>query len=578
MTQQHYDLVVIGSGAAGLMAALRAAKSGASVLVLEKGAAFGGSSAKSGGGIWIPNNPNIAAAGVEDSAEKAFRYMRSIIPASQVGDAAIKNYIDSAPKMLEFLEASTQISFTPVTGYADYYPDMEGWQPGGRTMDPSPIDGRQLGKMLYRMLEAPRASKAMGLFSMSILEGMQILAANPGWQKIMAGIICKYLSDIPGRLRGKRDRRLAQGNALVGGLYLACVQEGVELQLNAAVTDLIYESGRVSGVKANIDGLARTVTAGMGVMISAGGFDHNPEMRRQYLPQPSSESWSAGAKTNTGDLIQIAQQYGADTALMHEAWWAPVVKTPEGVTVLFSEKSKPGMMMVDASGARFMNEAITYNSYGECFYGAQQRGHDCFPAYVIFDGDYRSKYIFGGMPQSSLSPDWMNKGMLGADGVLTRAASLEALAGKLGIDVDGVKNTAEKMASYASTGFDRDFGRGSDAHDRMFGDGSVQPNPCLGPMSRGPFYGAQIFPGDIGTKGGLVINLDGQVVDTEGQPIAGLYAAGNSSASLMGDKYPGAGCTLGPAMTMAYLAAGHMMEREGTCTSNLSGRVKAEPV
>jgi len=168
--------------------------------------------------------------------------------------------------------------------------------------------------------------------------------------------------------------------------------------------------------------------------------------------------------------------------------------------------------------------------------------------------------------------------MLGAGGVLTRAASLEALAGKLGIDVDGVKNTAEKMASYASTGFDRDFGRGSDAHDRMFGDGSVQPNPCLGPMSRGPFYGAQIFPGDIGTKGGLVINLDGQVVDTEGQPIAGLYAAGNSSASLMGDKYPGAGCTLGPAMTMAYLAAGHMMEREGTCTSNLSGRVKAEPV
>jgi len=578
MTQQHYDLVVIGSGAAGLMAALRAAKSGASVLVLEKGAAFGGSSAKSGGGIWIPNNPNIAAAGVEDSAEKAFRYMRSIIPASQVGDAAIKNYIDSAPKMLEFLEASTQISFTPVTGYADYYPDMEGWQPGGRTMDPSPIDGRQLGKMLYRMLEAPRASKAMGLFSMSILEGMQILAANPGWQKIMAGIICKYLSDIPGRLRGKRDRRLAQGNALVGGLYLACVQEGVELQLNAAVTDLIYESGRVSGVKANIDGLARTVTAGMGVMISAGGFDHNPEMRRQYLPQPSSESWSAGAKTNTGDLIQIAQQYGADTALMHEAWWAPVVKTPEGVTVLFSEKSKPGMMMVDASGARFMNEAITYNSYGECFYGAQQRGHDCFPAYVIFDGDYRSKYIFGGMPQSSLSPDWMNKGMLGAGGVLTRAASLEALAGKLAIDVGGVKNTAEKMASYASTGIDRDFGRGSDAHDRMFGDGSVQPNPCLGAMSRGPFYGAQIFPGDIGTKGGLVINLKGQVVDVEGQPIAGLYAAGNSSASLMGDQYPGAGCTLGPAMTMAYLAAGHMMERADTSQSSLPGKAKAEPV
>jgi len=327
MTQQHYDLVVIGSGA--------------SVLVLEKGAAFGGSSAKSGGGIWIPNNPNIAAAGVQESAEKAFQYMRDIIPASQVDDARIKNYIDSAPKMLEFLEASTQVSYTPVAGYADYYPDVEGWQPGGRTMDPSPIDGRQLGEMLYRLLEAPKASKAMGLFSMSILEGMQILAATPGWQKIMAGIICRYLTDIPGRLRGKRDRRLTQGNALIGGLYLACVQEGVELQLNAAVTDLLWEADKVTGVKANIDGVASSLTANRGVMITTGGFDHNDEMRKQYLPQPSSGSWSAGADTNTGDLIQIAQKYGAATELMNEAWWAPVVKTPQGVTVLFSENPSP---------------------------------------------------------------------------------------------------------------------------------------------------------------------------------------------------------------------------------------------
>lgn len=556
----QYDVIVVGSGAGAFMAALRTAKLGASVIMLEKGDQFGGSSAKSGGGIWIPNNPNISDAGVEDSVEKAFKYMRAVIPEEQVDDATILNYIHSAPSMLEFMENNSPISYTPVTGYADYYPDVEGWQSGGRTMDPSPIDGKPLREMLYRLIEAPKASKALGLFSMSILEGMQILAATPGWHKIMASIVWKYLTDIPGRIKGKRDRRLAQGGALVGGLYLAAKECGVDLQLQAPVEDLILQNGRIAGVRAKINGSQVEILANKGVVIAAGGFEQNPEMRKEYLPHPTCSSWSAGATTNTGDLIQIAKQYGADTALMNEAWWAPVVKTPNGPSVLFSEKSKPGLIIVDKKGKRFMNEAITYNSYGECFYRAKERGHDCFPAYVIFDSTYRQRYIFGGMAQSSMSPDWMNSSMVGKKGALTKANTLEELAGKLGIDVAGLKDTESAVSKYAIQGEDKEFGRGANAHDCMYGDVDVQPNPCLGPINKGPFYGIELYPGDIGTKGGLVINHNGQVLDINGSPIAGLYAAGNCTASIMGDKYPGAGCTLGPAMTFAYLAGNHLMQ------------------
>lgn len=556
--QQVYDVVVVGSGAAAFLAAIRSATLGAKVIMLEKGSMFGGTSAKSGGGIWIPNNPNITQAGVSDSADKAFGYMRSVIPDELVKDSALKNYIANAAKMLQFLEEHTPIRYAPVEGYADYYPDVNGWLPGGRTMDPSPIDGRPMGNMLYKMVEAPRASKAMGLFSMSILEGMQILAATPGWQTTMAKIIWGYLSDITGRIKNKRDRRLAQGNALIGGLYYTAKDLGVELLLETPVTDLVKERGRICGVEIERNGEKQILVTKRGVIIAAGGFEQNPAMRKKYLPSPTDCSWSAGVETNTGDLINIAMEHGVMTRLMNEAWWAPVVKTPDGPTVLFSEKSKPGLVVVDKNGKRFMNESITYNSYGDCFYNAKLQGYDCFPAYVIFDSRYRSNYIFGGMPQANVSPDWMNRDMVGKSGVLTKANSLEELAGKLGINSEGLRATADKMAIFSKAGVDEDFGRGSDDHDRMYGDMEVKPNPCLGALGKSPFYGAEIFPGDIGTKGGIVINSNAQALDRNGDPISGLYAAGNCTASIMGNKYPGAGCTLGPAMTMAFLAANHV--------------------
>lgn len=553
--KNNYDVIVVGSGAGAFMAALSAVNQGASVLMLEKGREWGGTSSKSGGGIWIPNNRNIASAGVSDSPEDAFNYMRAVIPASEVDDETIRNYIAYAPKMVDFLEQHTTLTYTPVPGYADYYPDVEGWKAGGRTMDPSPVDGRQLDyDMLLRLVDSPRASKAFSRFSMSILEGVQILAKTPGWIKIFMSIVFGYYKDIPGRLKGPRDRRLAQGNALIAGLYLAAKAKGVELELEAPVTELLTDNGRVSGVV--VKGTTE-IKASKAVIIAAGGFDHNKEMREKYLPKPATTGNSSGVTTNTGDLIGMAENAGAKLGLMHEAWWAPTAMTPFGPTVLFSEKSKPGLIIVDKKGRRFMNESITYNSYGDCFYGAHEKGYDVFPAYCILDAHYRKKYMFGGVVQGEAMPDGMNKDMIGDGKMLVKANTLEELAQKIGVDYNGLKDTMAKVKKYAETGVDEEFGRGSDAHDTMYGDPEVKPNACWGPMDKGPYYATQLLLGDLGTKGGLVINHDGQVLNDSGQPIEGLYAAGNVTASIMGSKYPGAGCTLGPAMTIAFKAGHH---------------------
>lgn len=552
--KNNYDVVVVGSGAGAFVAALSAANQGASVLMLEKGREWGGTSAKSGGGVWVPNSRNIQSAGVSDSPEEAFKYMRAVIPENEVDDETIKNYIAYAPKMIDFLEQNTSVTMTPVPGYADYYPDVEGWKEGGRTMDPSTFDGRQLDyEMLTRLVDSPRASKAFSRFSMSILEGVQILAKTPGWVRIFMGIIFGYYKDIPGRLKGPRDRRLAQGNGLVAALYVAAQAKGVELALESPVTELVAENNRVTGVVVN----GKTVIANKAVIIAAGGFDHNKAMREKYLPKPSTAGNSSGVTTNTGDLIQAAEKIGAKLGLMDEAWWAPTAMTPYGPTVLFSEKSKPGLVIVDKKGQRFMNEAITYNSYGDCFYDAYNKGHDVFPAYCILDAHYRQKYMFGGVVQGEAMPDRMSKDMIGDGKMLVKADTLQELAQKLGVDYQGLQETMAKVKEFARTGVDTDFKRGSDAHDTMYGDPEVKPNACWGPMDQGPYYGAQLLLGDLGTKGGLVINHDGQVLNTEGQIIEGLYAAGNSTASIMGSKYPGAGCTLGPAMTIAYKAGHH---------------------
>ena len=560
---ERYDVVVVGSGAGALMAAVRVATAGGRVVILEKMDAIGGTTARSGGGVWVPNNPAMAAEGVADSEAEAFEYMRAVIPAEQVNDETIWTYIRTVPKMLDFMERETEVSYTPVPGYADYYPAAPGWKPGCRTMDCVPVDGRKLGDDLYRLQPLPGQSRALGKVHMSIVEGAQILAQVPGWRRTIAKIFLRYYLDIPGRLKGRKDRRLTMGNALIGGLMLAVKRLGIPVRLGTRVVEFKSREGRVVGVITRSgNGQRDEFEARKAVIVAAGGFEHDAEMRSTNLPGPTDVDWSAGSPGNTGDLIRAGKAIGARLGLMDEAWWGPVVRRGNYPVVLFSEKSKPGLIIVDKNGKRFMNESITYNSYGECIYSAKESGFDCVPAYVIFDGRYRKKYLFAGLVSSGLSPDWMNKKLFGPNGMLEKADSLGGLAAKLDIDAVGLAATADRFATFARTGVDEDFGRGSDEHDRMYGDQDVTPNPCLGAIDEPPFYGARLYPGDIGTKGGLVIDDDARVLDEHGDPIEALYAAGNCTASIMGDKYPGAGCTIGPALTMAYRAANHAMGLE----------------
>ena len=546
-----------------MLAAVRTATAGASVVILEKLDKFGGTSARSGGGIWVPNNRFMHDAGVDDSDDDAYSYMRSVIPNEQVSDATIRNYIRTVPKMLDFMMMETDAKYVPVPGYADYYPGAPGWKPGCRTMDCVPLDGRKLGDNLYRIQPLPGQSKALGMVHMSIIEGAQILAQAHGWMRIIFSVFLRYFLDIGGRLKSRQDRRLTMGNALVGGLYTAVLKHNISVRLNTRVRKLKTDGNRVTGVVADTgNGQSAEIDAGKAVIVAAGGFEHNDDMRKEYLPEPSDTHWSAGSPGNTGDLIQAGEEIGAALGLMQEAWWGPTVCRGKNPVILFSEKSKPGLIIVDRNGKRFMNESVTYNSYGESLYGAKERGVDCIPAYVIFDGRYRRKYLFAGLVQSSMSPDWLNRRAFGPGGMLVKATSLAELAQKLGIDADGLEATVKRFAGFAKSGIDEDFGRGSDEHDRMYGDEGVSPNPCLGPIDKPPYYGAPLYPGDIGTKGGLVVDDDARVLDEQGNPIEALYAAGNCTASIMGDKYPGAGCTLGPGLTMAYRGASHVMGLE----------------
>lgn len=557
------DVLVVGTGAGGLLSALRAADLGLSTMVVEKSAFLGGTSAMSGGGIWIPANKSMIAQGIDDSKEDAFRYMRTLID-DRVGDDKLHTYTELANPMLEFMEAKSPIKYVAVPHYADYYPGVDGWRPGGRTMDPTPMSGAPMKDMLYKLRECPPTSKAFARVNMSILEGTEILTTAPGWLKTAMSIFAKYWLDIPGRLKGKRDRRLTQGNSLVGGLYYALRDLKVPIELNTPVLELIEEDNKITEVVLERNGKVGSIRINKGVILAAGGFEANQEMREKYLPQPSKTEWTAAHDSNTGDMITAAQNLGASVDLMEEAWWGPVVRVPgwKSAATLFQEKSKPGLIFVAKDGRRFMNEALPYNSYGEAMYGAHKAGRDNIPAYAIFDARYRKNYMFGPMLQSGFQPDWSLPKAIQKD-FYVKTKTIGEMADKLGLDKAGLEETVARMNGFAESGVDEDYHRGEDDHDRFYGDPKVTPNPCLGPIDQAPYYGVLVYPGEIGTKGGLKTDCDARVLRDNGEPIAGLYAIGNCSASAMGDKYPGAGTTLGPALIFGFAAANHLGGNQG---------------
>ena len=540
----EFDIVVAGSGAAGMTAALTAAQLGLSVLVIEKTGSFGGSTARSGGGIWAPGNTVLRAAGITDTPEQAGAYL-AYVAGDCVPAELRRAFLEHCPAMLSLVLANTPLRLAWVPGYADYYPEAPGGLARGRSIEPVPLDGRVLGSELAHLgppyLPSP--------------DGVAITQADYRWlslgphhpRAMLAG------ARVAGRVARSRllgHRVLSLGQALAAGLRAGLLASGVPVWLNTPLTGLEVRDGRVCGVHATRDGEPALVTARRGVLIATGGFERNAEMRRQYQRAPIGTEWTTGAPGNTGDGIRAGLDLGAATGLMDDAWWGPSIPLPGGPYFCLAERSLPGCILVNGAGQRFVNESAPYVDAVHAMYDGNTPENPHIPAWLIFDQRYRDRYVFAGRPPGkSLPRRWY------AAGAVVSADEMAGLAGAAGVGAGGLVKTVTRFNEFAAAGRDEEFGRGGSAYDRYYGDPRCRPNPNLAPLAGPPFYAVKIVPGDLGTKGGLRTDERARVLRDDGSPIAGLYAAGNASAPVMGHSYAGAGATIGPAMTFGYIAA-----------------------
>ena len=558
MTQnwdKEVDTLVVGSGAGGLLSALVAADNHADVLVIEKEAQWGGTSATSGAGIWIPNSDQARAAGFEDNVDEAFKYVRALSK-ENVPDANIRAFVENAAPMLRWVTNNTEIDYQAFP-YPDYHAENPGGSPTGyRTHMPLPIDGKKLGRDVETLRFASPAASLFGYLNWHFDETYIILFRAPGWWWHLTKSLARYWFDWPFRFKSRKDRRLTLGNALLGGLRLAINEKKVPIWLESPLVDLISDKGKVTGAVVRHEGKSLRVRVKKGIVLAAGGFDKNQMMRDENAPLYRNANYSGGTGGNTGDSIRAGTAIGADTLNMQSAWAAPVFYVPgeDRGRLCTIERALPGCMMVNQKGERYLNEAASYHIVGQQMARRAAEHGDANPTWFVFDHKYRHNYPVG--PIYPLMPDWMQRGEV--RGILKKGRTVEELAANMGVPVDTLTATIARFNEYAVKGEDPDFHRGEAAYDKMYGDPRVGPNPCLAPLAKGPFYAMPIYPGDIGTNGGLLTDDKARVLDAKGKPISGLYAVGNNAASAMGESYPGAGVTIGPAMTFGYIAARHM--------------------
>jgi len=544
VAEAEFDVVVVGSGAAGMTAALTAAHHGLRAVVLEKTDWFGGSTARSGGGIWAPGNEVLRKAGVRDTPEQARAYLAHVV-GDCVPAARQQALLEHGPAMLALVRAATPVDFAWVPGYADYYPEAPGGLAQGRSIEPVPFDGRMLGTELAHLnpayLPAPN--------------GMTITQADYRWLSLgprhpRAVLATAKVLGRLARTRLLRQATLSMGQALAAGLRAGLMASEVPVWLGTPMTGLHVRDGRVTGVQVTRDGRPALIRAARGVVLAAGGFERNEDMRRRYQRQPIGTEWTTGSVGNTGDAIAAGEAAGAALDLMDDAWWGPSIPLPRGPYFCLAERSLPGCVLVNGAGQRFVNESAPYVDAVHAMYDGHASGGPHIPAWLIIDQRYRNSYVLAGLPpRRPLPRRWYRAG------AVYRAPTLAELAEQVGIDSAALAKTVARFNEFAATGKDEDFGRGDSAYDRYYGDPRQRPNPCLAALRQAPFYAVRIVPGDLGTKGGLRTDERARVLREDGTPIAGLYAAGNSSAAVMGHSYAGAGATIGPAMTFGYIAA-----------------------
>lgn len=540
-----FDLVVVGSGT-GLLAALTAAEEGLSVLVVEKSEHVGGSTALSGGGFWIPGNSVLREAGARDSEDRVRTYLRAVTR-GEVDEARWGSHVTYGPAAVDLLRRRTPLRFRFMREYADYFPELPGGSPGGRAVEPAPFDAASLGA--DRALLKPPALKAPF--------PMPITSSGYKWLNLTA-------RDVRGVVQGARGLGLgvggmvigreyvSLGQALVAGLLAGVRRMSIPLWTSTALKDLVVENGRVVGVVVERHGADVTVRAERGVVLAAGGFERDAGMRHRYQSEHLDTAWSFGTETNTGEVIRIAEAHGVDLAFMEEAWWFPALPLPGPMPgSLLAERSLPGSIMVNGAGRRFMNEAVNYMTAGQTILGLHTPDDPHIPAWLVFDQRFRNRYLFGGglMPRQPLPQAWYDAG------VAVRAETLEALARRTGLP--GLPATVDRFNLLATQGHDDDFGRGTSAYDRYYGDPRVTPNPNLGVIDRGPFYAVKVVPGDLGTCGGVRADGYARALRADGSVVAGLYATGNAAGNAFGRVYPGPGATVGQGLSYGYVAARH---------------------
>ncbi|GAA3518288.1 3-oxosteroid 1-dehydrogenase [Aeromicrobium panaciterrae] len=550
-----YDVVVVGSGAGGMVAALVARHHGMRVLVIEKADHFGGSSALSGGNVWIPNNPVNVRAGVEDSLDDARSYLNAIVGDSS-SSVRREAFLRAGPEVIGFLEQHTHwVRFQRVPGYSDYQPEQPGGRPEGRSIEPVPVDARALKAEGAHLNREDVLTPPGGLW-ITTAEYRDLMLIARTWRGKRQAVRIAIRSWF-GRLRGRR--MLALGAAGTARLRLAMMDADIPLLLGTALKDLLVDNGKVVGVVCEREGEISQIRARSGVILASGGFEHNASMRDEYQEAPITTAWTSGASGNTGDGIRVAVEHGATTSHMDRAWWGPSVLTNDGAFFILSERGLPGSIMVNAAASRFVNESAPYVTAVDAMYDGHRSGVGHIPAYLIFDQTFRNRYaMIATPPRRRLPREWID------DGTVVMAPTLRELAKKLDLDPDALDATVERFNGFARSGNDVDFGRGESAYDRYYGDPTNSPNPNLGTLGKPPFYAFRVVPGDLGTNGGLDCDEHARVLRADGTAIDGLYATGNCTSAVMGRSYAGPGATIGPAMTFGFVAARHLASLDRT--------------
>lgn len=538
---EQFDVVVVGAGAGGIVAAITAANKGLKTVLIEKGASWGGSSALSGGGLWIPNNHVSKKAGLQDSEEEALLYMDTIITHDGPGATRERKeaYVKNGHIMVKYLE-DLGMRWVAGTHYPDYYPEQPGGKIG-RSIEGAIFDARKLGA-LERSLRIGEIEPPIPLLSGKVASLPKAFTNAKDFNAVVGMFATGFKHKIKG------ERAISIGAGLVAGLIKIALEQGVKLRLSTPLKDIIFEDEQVAGVEVEQDGKKSFIQA-KAVILASGGFERNPELRKKY--HNVGTDWTSASPDNTGDILLIAEKYGFDTDLLDDAWWGPATLDQDGARkFLVYERSMPHCIIVDQDGKRYFNESQSYTDAGHAILERQEATGKAIPSWLIMESRNRNKYIFGSMLPRMTPKDAIDKGFI------KKAETIEDLAKLCGIELEGLRETVARFNGFVDQGVDEDFGRGNSAYDNYYGDPTYK-NPNLGKIEKPPYYAVKIFPGDLGTKGGIVTNEYGQALKN-GEVVEGLYATGNCSASVMGRVYAGPGSTLGPTTVFGYISANHI--------------------